>query len=34
MSAAGADNVYGKVNDNVNGNNIILTIEDTKAMFL
>ena len=30
LSAAGNDNVNGKVNDNVNGNYIIFTIENTK----
>ena len=28
MSAAGADNVNGNVNDNINGNNITFTIKD------
>ena len=30
LSAAGADNVNGNVNDNVNGKNIIFSIKDTK----
>ena len=30
MSPASADNVNGNINDNVNGNDIIFTIKDTK----
>ena len=30
LSAAGADNANGDVNDNINGNNIIFTIKHTK----
>ena len=30
MSAAGADNVNDNGNENVNGNNIVFTIKDTK----
>ena len=30
LSAAGADNVNGNVNNNANGNNIIFTVKDIK----
>ena len=34
LSAAGADNVNGNVNDNIYGNNVIFTINDTKSYVL
>ena len=34
LSAAGAANVNGNVNDNIYGNNVIFTINDTKSYVL
>ena len=34
LSAAGADNANGDVNDNINGNNIIFTIKHTIYQFI
>ena len=34
LSAAGADDVNGNVNDNIYGNNVIFTINDTKSYVL
>ena len=34
LSAAGAVNVNGNVNDNIYGNNVIFTINDTKSYVL